>query len=829
MQNEVILEVKFSPSNEVRQVPLQDLVAGVTAFLDLYGEENLVGAELRALIGDGDGETRFERLLEGAGHGGDPRGFFAEVLAQLARATGEARARISAGEVELPYHLLLAILERVIPGEDVANVKSVRRLERLTNTTVPPAQQEAIQKVLDTYPVRLSSHVIRQMRLSPDVAYQYMPFADELDREGLAHTWVGQFHRGVIEQMYRNRVIFVLNMSCPVYCRFCFRKHKECRTQRAPSQRHVDLGVVYIRECPEIKEVVLTGGDPFMNRPTLTRAVERLAGIPHVETLRLATRSLSYYPALFTAKNDFWLTYLTRKQLELQQKGKRLELATHFIHPDEISVQVLHMISELVSNGVPVYVQTPFLGGCNDTGEILADLFRQLRAAGAEMHYIFMPCSPIQGNARYASTLASGFESARYLRAHLSDRAVPHLCTATAIGKVDWGTSGWVVETDPDDERYLWIRTPYTQEFFERFAPILDLSRVARLNSEGTLDARFMVEVGDPRWTLGPRESMGLPRTFLERERFPAEAAAEALRDLQSRSRDSQCRGYSVVATGSPSLFRPHETRVELDCDAPEGDLDLAFRLLEEDPRVSDVVLFSERDAIRSLGRLRGLLDRLAAISNVTAVRLRSWSLVSEPEALSEGLLRRLTEANRLRVANPTRVEVEVQILHPSEITPALAKAVRVLRRHGVTVYNNTPLLAFVNDAEEEVVGITGQCRRIGIEMHHLVLAGLPVQEEWSLRHPIHASQVVDLASHLRRAGSGRELPRFVIRTVLGEVDFGLTAELAGADDDRWARVKLLAYTLEDFKALQPDFSCPEGVEVDDEGHPIVAVPGLTA
>jgi len=99
----------------------------------------------------------------------------------------------------------------------------------------------------------------------------------------------------------------------------------------------------------------------------------------------------------------------------------------------------------------------------------------------------------------------------------------------------------------------------------------------------------------------------------------------------------------------------------------------------------------------------------------------------------------------------------------------------------------------------------------------------------WFFASSIHASQVVDLSSHLRRAGSGRELPRFVIRTELGEVDFGLTAELAGADDDGWARVKLLAYTFDDFRALQPDFTWPEGVEVDREGHPIVTVSGLTA
>jgi lysine 2,3-aminomutase len=92
-----------------------------------------------------------------------------------------------------------------------------------------------MQEVIDTYPVRLSMHTIRQMRVSRGVAYQYLPFVEELDSVGHTNTWIGQFHQGLLEQMYQNRVIFLLNMSCPVYCRFCFRKHKESRNQANPT------------------------------------------------------------------------------------------------------------------------------------------------------------------------------------------------------------------------------------------------------------------------------------------------------------------------------------------------------------------------------------------------------------------------------------------------------------------------------------------------------------------------------------------------------------------------------------------------------------------
>jgi lysine 2,3-aminomutase len=109
----------------------------------------------------------------------------------------------------------------------------------VANKSIPKVDRADIQSVMDTYPVRLSMHTIRQMRVSGDVAYQYLPFVQELDNTGHTNTWIGQFHQGLLEQMYQNRVIFLLNMSCPVYCRFCFRKHKDSRNETNPTPADV--------------------------------------------------------------------------------------------------------------------------------------------------------------------------------------------------------------------------------------------------------------------------------------------------------------------------------------------------------------------------------------------------------------------------------------------------------------------------------------------------------------------------------------------------------------------------------------------------------------
>jgi L-lysine 2,3-aminomutase len=477
-------------------------VSGATDFLEHFGEEYLLGKVFSGIIGAGDGQTKLQRLLSAAGYASSPLGFFAELTEKLASANG---APIAVGAIDLPNLFVLSILEKIIPGNRYISIRDVSQYEKLANVSVDESDRKALQEVIETYPVRISLHTLRQMRISKNIAYQYAPFVEELDPVGQVNTWIGQFHQGLLERMYENRVIFLLNMSCPVYCRFCFRKHKDSRNQANPTVADVRKSVDYVRQSPSIKEIVITGGDPYLNKKNMMAAIDGLKEVPHVQTLRLATRSISYYPHLFYKDDSFWLNTLKMKNLELQQLGKRLEVATHFIHPDEVSLDSLDIISTLVKNGISVYVQTPFLNNCNDEGPELTRLFSLLRGAGAELHYIYIPCSPIQGNSVYWSPISKGLAAAQYLRAHLSDRIMPRICTATPIGKIDWHSSGWAVEKDKQDDHFFWIRTPYTPEYFKDFAEKVHEQDVVRVNSEGTLDARFMAQIGDDSLFIGSR------------------------------------------------------------------------------------------------------------------------------------------------------------------------------------------------------------------------------------------------------------------------------------------------------------------------------------
>ena len=824
-----IIDVTFRPTREHGIVSLHAVRQRMVHFLEHYADSPFIDPDFGEMLGGTTGEERFVRLSELAGYSGAPDGFLREVVRHLERASNGRHGKIVVGGLEIPYHLLLAVLEELVPGKGFLAVKRVEQLEKLTNTQVPDEERGDMQQILDTFPVRLSWHVIRQMRLSPAIVQQYYPFVRELDPTGQVHTWVGQFFRGIVEQMYRNRVIFVMNMACPVYCRFCFRKHKECRNQRSPTKQHVKQAVAYIKDMPEIKEIVLTGGDPFMNRATLRHAINELAKVPHVRTLRVASRAISYFPEMFLSGDASWNRYLIRTNLELLEKSKRLEVATHFIHPDELSVSTLDIISQLVLNGIPVYVQTPYVRGCNESGRELIPLYNALRAAGAEIHYIFMPTSPIQGNKQYWAPLTRGLEAARYLRARLSDRAMPHITTATSIGKIDWSTSGWAVEEDESSPDYLWIRTPYTEEYYQPFAPILRFGELVRHNSEGTLDAAFQCESGGEELFAGPRIPSSSPQLHEYKLRRTGETVEGGIEVLQSRCLvDQRSLDLHLGRRPAPCLARCHPARIELDCAAPREEIEAALAYLHEHPEITEVVLARKDDMLTGFSRTLHVLDDVVDVPQVLVVRLRSLKLIHCPEAFSRPVLNRLAGRNKLRIVRPHRLEIETMIIHSSEIGPDIAKLVRELRLRGITVYGNTPLLGFINDNEKEMLRISNLYRETGIEFCNVLVCGTALQASWNVENPIDLNSVIDIASHLRSFGSGRELPRYLLRTPLGEVDYSITPRIFSVDGDGRVRMTLRPHDLDYYRSIDPEFSWPEGVELDEDGHPVLPLVGVT-
>ncbi len=827
LKTDTILEVRFEHSKKQVDVRLSKLTDSIIQFLEIYGNEQFCGSSFVAVVGNTDGQTKFAALLAATGYTADPKGFFEVLLDAIGRSQSY---NLILNQIAMPSMLLVALLEQVIPGHGYVSIKDTAQLAKETNLDIPKNQKSDLQAVIERYPVRLSRHTIRQMMVSRDVAYQYMPFVEELESVGHTNTWIGQFHDGLLEQMYQNRVIFLLNMSCPVYCRFCFRKHKDARNEKNPTPEGVQAAVAHVKNSPLIKEIVVTGGDPFMNRGNMAATIDGLMRVPHVQTLRLATRSVAYYPDLFLDNESAYLKYLKQKNLELQQHGKRMEVATHFIHPDEVSPESLDIISDLVKNGITVYIQTPFLSDCNDTGPELVRLFGLLRGAGAELHYLYIPCSPIHGNSIYWKPLGDGINMSLPLRAHLSDRVIPRICTATPIGKMDWYTSGWAVEQVEGQENFIWIRTPYTPEYFKNFAPLANELTNIRINAEGTMDIQYMAKIGDETCLIGNRPKKTAPKN-------PGATGVDI--DCLKKELTLNCQaGDSIVITGIDGLSRLHETRVQINAKA--GVEQMAY--IMADHRITDVVVAPDMnaavkdsvgavdaegavDAVDALYDISRIIRQLRDIPHVNTVRLRSMKFATTPDDYTLSVINTLGDLNHLSVVNPLRLEIESWFISDKDVGDAHGKLVRRLNNKGITVYANVPLLGGVNDTDRAIHDLAYALRENGIEFHHLYVAGLPIQNHWNKKYPIDSYDVIDIATMVRREGSGREIPRYIILTPLGEADYGLTAKFIGTGSE--LKIKLGCYDESYYKSIDKNFVFPEGIDTETDGNPVVIVPGL--
>ncbi len=803
------ITVRFTHSKKEVTIPLDRLIDSTVEFLELYQNSAFAPKSFWDQIGSGAGAALFSNLISRAGFENDSYQFFNVIFEIISKGEGK---KVVVNSLELPHALSVHLLEQVIPGNGYISIKSTDQLISAANQPVPEQYVQDFQDVIDTYPVRLSRHTIRQLMVSRDVGYQYLPFVEELDTTGFTNTWIGQFHDGLLEQMYQNRVIFLLNMSCPVYCRFCFRKHKDSRNEANPTIEDVQRAVRHVKDSPSVKEIVITGGDPFMNRQNMAATIDGLMQVDHVQTLRLATRSVAYYPDLFLENEGAYLKYLKQKSLGLQQQGKRMELATHFIHPDEVSPESLEIISDLVNSGIAVYIQTPFLNACNDEGPELVQLFSMLRGAGAELHYIYIPCSPIHGNSVYWKSLSHGIDMSLHLRAHVSDRVIPRICTATPIGKMDWFSSGWAVEKVADNDSFIWFRTPYTPEYFKSFAPLEKKFDNMRLNDEGTIDIQYMAQIGNDDYLIGKRP----PKEASKNK----PASRNDILKLQKALTNTPQTVGSIVDTGCDTLSRVHETRVEID---PLADSD-EIAYIEKDPRITDVVVSSEKDAIDCLYHVKRIVSHLEQIPHVNAVRLVSKKFITSPGNYTRSVINMLGDLNAIRVVNPLRLEIETWLIEKDQLDSNHEKLARRLNNKGITVYCNVPLLGGVNDSDTAIHDLAYAVRKTGIEFHHLYIAGLPVQKEWNTGHPIDSYDVIDIATMVRREGSGREIPAYMIATELGEADYGLSTSFI-RESDR-LKVKLRCYDTSYYKEMDDAFSYPDSVETDDD-HPVLPVIGL--
>jgi lysine 2,3-aminomutase len=265
----------------------------------------------------------------------------------------------------------------------------------------------AMERLID--PGDADDPIARQFR--PDVRELLEAPGETVDPIGdRAHSPV----EGVVHR-YADRCLLKVTHICPVYCRFCFRREMVGPGNTAPmTAEKLDAAFAYIAQTPELWEVILTGGDPFVLSPRRAREItQRLAAIPHVQVIRWHTRMPVVDPGRVTP------AFVDALRCE-----KAVYVALHANHAREITPDARAAIARIVDAGIPMISQSVLLRGVNDSVDTLEALMRALVAARVKPYYLHQG-DMAPGTGHFRTRIAEGQALVEALRARASGLCQP--------------------------------------------------------------------------------------------------------------------------------------------------------------------------------------------------------------------------------------------------------------------------------------------------------------------------------------------------------------------------------------------------------------------
>jgi len=285
---------------------------------------------------------------------------------------------------------------------------------------------DEIRRVAGAFRIRINPYYLGLIKAKGDPLYRQMvPDPRELEGScGLQDPLAEDEESPVpgIVHRYPDRVLFLVSHECASYCRFCTRKRMVGDFHKMHPQ-FIENGLAYIRQHPEIRDVIVSGGDPLLlSDERLEFILRELRAIAHVEIIRIGTRVPCVLPQRVTAK-------LAR----MLKKFHPLFINVHFNHPDEITPQSSLALNRLADAGIPLGTQTVLLKGVNDDPAVMRMLMQKLLACRVRPYYIYQ-ADQVAGTEHLRTTVAKGLEIIKGLRGWTSGLAVPHFVIDTPGG-----------------------------------------------------------------------------------------------------------------------------------------------------------------------------------------------------------------------------------------------------------------------------------------------------------------------------------------------------------------------------------------------------------
>ncbi len=214
---------------------------------------------------------------------------------------------------------------------------------------------------------------------------------------------------------YPHKVLFLATDFCATYCRYCTRSRMVGAGEFLPDKHLWEQALRYIREHTEIRDVLLSGGDPLiLADDRLEWLLSRLRTIPHVEIIRIGSK----LPAVLPQR-------VTPALARLLGAYAPLWLSLHFTHPRELTPESALACGRLADAGIPLMSQTVLLAGVNDDSETLADLFQGLLRLRVKPYYLHQ-CDPVAGSSHFKTSVQHGLRLLSGLHGRLTGYAIPH-------------------------------------------------------------------------------------------------------------------------------------------------------------------------------------------------------------------------------------------------------------------------------------------------------------------------------------------------------------------------------------------------------------------
>ncbi len=278
--------------------------------------------------------------------------------------------------------------------------------------------KDLMRKIIERYPARINPYYLSLIRYKGDPIWlQCFPDIEELADEDMPEDPLDEDAMSPVPSIthrYPDRVLFLVTSQCSMYCRFCTRKRKVGDSSKI-SMKFIQDGIEYIRNHPEVRDVILSGGDPLMLTDyMLEKIIKALREIPHVEIIRIGTKMPCVLPQR-----------ITENLCNMLKKYHPIYVNTHFNHPWEITPESKRACEMLADAGIPVGNQTVLLRGVNDDPYVMQELMKKLLAIRVRPYYIYQ-ADITRGANHFRTPIRVGIEIMDKLRGHISGLAVPY-------------------------------------------------------------------------------------------------------------------------------------------------------------------------------------------------------------------------------------------------------------------------------------------------------------------------------------------------------------------------------------------------------------------